>query len=364
MKIIQIITSLNLGGAQTLVENLCYGLKEANQDVTVISLENNHSPTARRIEERGIKVIYLDKKPHFDSSIVGKLSQVLQSLQPDIIHAHNVKKAYVYLAARRAGLKRIVYTVHNMAWQEQKFVGGLFSYYMFHARCMVPVGISPIVTASIKQRYRLKNVPTIYNGTDLSLYHNRENYLLHERPCIINVARLDAQKNHKRLIEAIKIVASRFPDVKLELVGDGELKEEIEELVIQSGLHDYVSFEGQKEDIPGYLRHADIFCLSSDYEGMPMTLIEAMAAGLPIVSTNVGGVPDMLRNDHSALLTGLDSGELADALLRLLTDVSLRKKIGQNAAKDSKRFSHTYMAHRYISLYEKTLRGDLKDAFF
>lgn len=353
MKIVQVITSLNLGGAQTLLENLSYGLQQAGQQVTVISLENNHSATARRIESQGIKVIYLDKHPHFDSSIVGKLADVLKMLHPDIIHAHNIKKAYVYLAARKAGIKRIVYTVHNMAWQEQNRIGGIFSYFMFHAGCMVPVGISPKVSDSIKKRYHLAGIPTIYNGTDLSRFQARTDYSLHNPPCIINIARLDGQKNHRRLIEAFVGIVPFYPDAHLVLVGDGELQGELEKQVEQAGLAGRVLFEGLQEDIPGYLRNADIFCLSSDYEGMPMTLIEAMASGIPIVSTNVGGVPDMLMNEKSAILTGLEAEELTTAIIRLLEEASLRKKLGYNAAAAVKKFSHLYMAQRYLSLYKK-----------
>lgn len=353
MRIVQIITSLDLGGAQTLLENLSYGLQEAGQEVIVISLEDNHSSTAQRIEERGIQVIYLDKHPHYDPSIVGKLSPILRDLKPDIIHAHNIKKAYVYLAARKAGLSNIVYTVHNMAWKEQKFVGGLFSYFMFHLGLMVPVGISPKVTESIKERYHLRSVPTIYNGTDLSRFTAKQDYSLHDAPCIVNIARLDAQKNHRRLIDAFKIISKRFPETRLILVGDGELRKEIENQVLSLGLRDKVSFEGLQDDIPGYLKDADVFCLSSDFEGMPMTLIEAMAAGMPIVSTYVGGVPDMLKNEKSALLTECSEQAIANAVMRVLEDSTLRAVLGRNAVKASVKFSHTHMAERYLFLYEK-----------
>lgn len=356
MRIIQVITCLNLGGAQTLLENLSYGLKDAGHDVIVISLENYHSATAQRIEDRGIQVIYLDKKPHYDPTIAGKLGEVLKSLKPDIIHAHNIKKAYVYLAAKKAKVKRVVYTVHNMAWQEQGVVGGLFSYLMFHTGCMVPVGLSPKVTESIEQRYHLKNVPTVYNGTDLSRFSVKTEYSLHDEPSILNVARLDAQKNHKRLIESFAIVSRQFPAAKLVIVGEGELQETLESQTKESGLTEKVLFEGLQDDIPKYMKDADVFCLSSDYEGMPMTLIEAMAAGMPIVSTNVGGISDMLTNEGSAILTGLDATELANAVIRILSNKDLREKLGKNAYEASQEFSHRRMTQKYISIYKKILK--------
>ena len=355
MKIVQVITALNLGGAQTLLENLAYGLTEEGNDVSVISLESDHTATAKRLESKGIPVIYLGKKPHFDSRITGKLARTLKQLKPDIVHAHNIRKLYVLGAARKAGCKNLFYTVHTMAEKEQNFVGGLFSWFVFHAGLMVPVGLSPIVTESIQRRYHLNYVPTINNGTDLSCFHKKTDYLLHDHPNILNVARLDPMKNHKRLFEAFGLVIKEFPEAELVLVGEGSMTEELKILAQAGGISDKVHFEGLRDNIPDYLDQADLFCLSSDYEAQPMTLIEAMASGLPIASTAVGGVPDMLKDEETALLTEPDASALAEAMIRLLSDEGLRCRLGERALVGSERFSHRHMAKRYLKLYQSVL---------
>ena len=353
MRILQVITALNLGGAQTLLENLSYGLAVEGQDVTVVSLESQRTATARRLEERGIRVIYLDKKPHFDSSVVGKLARVFRELRPDVVHAHNIRKLYVLGAAKKAGVRHVIYTVHNIAWKEQGRLGGAFSGLVFRAGLMVPVGLSPLVTQSIEERYRLKNVPTIFNGTDLGRFHKKTDYRLHEPPVILNIARLDEQKNHARLIDAFELVLGSFPGAVLVIVGDGVLMEDLKSMTRERGLEQKVCFDGLRDDVAPYFDRADLFCLSSDYEGMPMTLIEAMAAGMPIVSTGVGGIPDMLRHGSSALLTPPDAPALAEAMLRLLSDTELRRSLGRAAWEESRRFSHRATAENYLALYRE-----------
>lgn len=351
MKIVQVITALNLGGAQTLLENLCYGLVGEAQDVSVISLSDDHTATARRLEERGVEVRYLGKRPHFDARITGKLADAFQELKPDVIHAHNIRKLYVLGAARKAGIKHVVYTVHNVAQKEQGLLGGLFSGVVFRAGLMVPVGLSPKVTQSIEDRYHLKDVPTIYNGTELERFAKKADYRLHGHPAILNVARLDEQKNHRRLIEAFLKVSRCFPEAELTIVGDGVLMDGLTSLVQEKGIARRVHFEGSQDEVASYFGQSDVFCLSSDYEGMPMTLIEAMAAGMPIVSTNVGGIPDMLQHESSALLTRADSSELADALVRVLSDEDLRSALGEEAYRASRQFSHRSTARQYLDLY-------------
>ncbi len=353
MRIVQVITALNLGGAQVLLENLSYGLAEEGQDVTVVSLEDDHSATAKRLEDRGIRMIYLDKTLHFDPTITAKLGNVLKELEPDVIHAHNIRKLYVLGAARKAGVRNIVYTVHNIAQKEQGTVGGIFSGIVFRRGLMVPVGLSPLVTESVEDRYRLKDVPTIYNGTDLEHFRKKEDYLLHDRPVILNIARLDRQKNHKRLFEAFLLVLRSFPEAELVLVGNGVLMGELKTLTQEMAIAQKVRFEGRQDDVADYFDAADLFCLSSDYEGMPMTLIEAMAAAMPIVSTDVGGVPDMLQNESSALLTPPDAALLAEAMIRILSDETLRRSLGENAWRESKKFSYHRTAEEYLALYRR-----------
>ena len=128
--------------------------------------------------------------------------------------------------------------------------------------------------------------------------------------------------------------------------------EEIKKYVVDQDLEGAVAFLGMQTNVYQYINAADIFILPSLYEGIPMTLIEAMGTGIPIVATNVGGIPNMLSNNESALLTSVDSQEIADSLIRLSEDVRLRKKLGQNALERSQEFSSREMARQYIKIYQ------------
>ena len=161
------------------------------------------------------------------------------------------------------------------------------------------------------------------------------------------------QKNHQGLVEAFSIFHQAYPNSKLQLIGDGENRKDIEDLVKQKGLSDVVSFLGLQDNVYAYLHDADIFTLPSLYEGIPMTLIEAMGTGLPIVATHVGGIPDMLTNGESALLAEVNSQLIANAFLQLAVDEEKRKTLGEKAKQQSVKFSAKIMAEEYLMVYQK-----------
>ena len=121
------------------------------------------------------------------------------------------------------------------------------------------------------------------------------------------------------------------------------------ELALSAKVH----FLGSQGNVYPYLHDADIFLLPSDYEGMPMTIIEAMGTGLPIVATRVGGVPDMICHEQSGLLTELTAQAVSDACAKLAADAAMRERLGLQAREDSRRFSAEYMAQQYLKEYEK-----------
>ena len=117
------------------------------------------------------------------------------------------------------------------------------------------------------------------------------------------------------------------------------------------GIRDKVLFHGSQSNVYPYLHSADIFLLPSRFEGMPMTIIEAMGTGLPVVASAVGGVPDMLRNGESGILVSQEPRSVADAVEQLLQKESLRKNLGENARADSRQFSAEHMAEAYCNIY-------------
>lgn len=352
MKILQVIPYFCFGGAETMCENLTYALKAMGHEVQVVSLYNDRTPIAARMEEAGVQIIYLDKKLGLDVSTVGKLRKIMMQFQPDVVHTHlNIIK-YAALAAKLAGVKRCVHTVHNVADKEaesrsQMLINGTY----FRLGWSVPVALSPLVKQSILDFYNLKDAPMVYNGVDLSRCMPKTDYSLHG-PTLIHVGRFNEQKNHECVLEAFQTILQSYPDATLKLLGDGERMEEIKALAAAMGIAQRVIFVGSTTDVYPYLQEADVFLLPSKYEGMPMTVIEAMGTGLPIVASNVGGLSDMIDDGRSGFLVEVDAKATAEAVLKLLQSQSLRESFGREAKADSNQFSAQTMAEEYLKLYQ------------
>ena len=354
MNILQVIPYFCFGGAETMCENLTYALKEMGHEVNVVSLYAERTPISQRMEQAGVAIHYLDKKPGLDLSMIPKLTRLIRQLRPDVVHSHlNVIK-YTAPAVKLAGVAHYVHTVHNVAWEEaENVVERITSRFFFRRGWAVPVALSPEVQTSITSFYGLsrEQVPVIFNGIDLSRCLPKEDYET-QNLTLIHIGRFNEQKNHKGLLEAFQLVLQTFPECRLKLLGDGELRTEMEERAARLGIAEKVDFLGSQPYVYPYLRDADVFLLPSLFEGMPMTIIEAMGTGLPVVASGVGGVPDMLTPGKSGILTGAQPEEVAQAVLTLAKDPALRRTMGQSARKESRRFSAQEMARQYCAIYE------------
>ena len=353
MKILQVIPYFCFGGAETMCENLTYALKKMGHEVTVVSLYAERTPISQRMEAAGVEICYLDKKLGLDISMVSKLAKIMKKACPDVVHTHLDVIKYAVAAAKLAGIKKCVHTVHNVADKEaegrvQKIINTIY----FKLGWSTPVALSPEVQGSILSFYGLKKdqVPVVYNGIDLSRCAPKETYHA-DAITLVHIGRFNEQKNHEGLLKAFQKIRQRYPDCSLNLLGDGELRESMESLAKELGIAENIRFLGSQSNVHPYLQSADIFLLPSRYEGMPMTIIEAMGTGLPIVASAVGGVPDMITNEESGLLVPCDADAVSEAVLRLMADEKLREKLGRKAKEESCRFSAEYMAEQYCSAY-------------
>lgn len=355
MKIIQVLPYFCFGGAETMCENLTCALRQLGHEVTVVSLYNERTPISQRMEAAGVPIRYLDKKLGLDLSMIPKLAAIFREEKPDVVHTHLDVIKYAVPAARLAGVKRCVHTVHSVAHKEAEGrLQKLSNRFFYHAGWSVPVALSREVQQTILEFYDLPEgaVPVVMNGIDLSRCVAKENYAMSDPWRFVHVGRLDTPKNQERLLRAFRKVLDTHPRARLTLVGDGDLRPRLEALTAELDLRDAVIFAGMQENVRPFLTEADIFVLTSDYEGIPMTILEAMGTGLPIVSTAVGGVPDVLADGKTGLLTATDVEAVAEACQRLATDASLRETLGRSALADSVRFSAQTMAKAYLDIYQ------------
>ena len=191
----------------------------------------------------------------------------------------------------------------------------------------------------------------IPNGIDLARFAAQARTPHDGPPVIGTVAALRREKNVARLIRAFARVVSETP-ARLIVVGDGEERPALTDLAASLGVADHVTFTGHRNDTPALYAGFDIFALSSDTEQMPLSVIEAMASGLPIVSTGVGDVGAMLATENDPFVVPLDDGAMADALIALLRDPVLRGSLGAaNLEKAQRDFAQAAMFERYRALW-------------
>lgn len=356
MKILQVIPYFCFGGAETMCENLTYALAKLGHSVTVVSLYDEKTPISRRMEEAGIRILYLDKKLGLDVSMVTKLAKIMRQEKPDVVHTHLDVIKYAVAAAKLSGIRRCVHTVHSVAHKEaegriQKIINNTY----YHLGWSVPIALSAEIQETVSEFYGLEKekIPVIRNGVDLSKCMVKENYSLGDTVELVHVGRFDVPKNHAGLLKALQKLLSAYPQCRLNLVGDGDLRAPMEALAAELGITEEVRFYGMQANVYPYLQTADIFVLPSIYEGNPMSIIEAMGTGLPIVASMVGGIPDMVMDGETALLVPCEEDAFCRACVRLIENGQLRSDLGRRAKLDSSRFGAEFMAQQYCDVYGK-----------
>jgi glycosyltransferase involved in cell wall biosynthesis len=232
------------------------------------------------------------------------------------------------------------------------------------------VGVGQSVRRALIQNEGIpaSRVGVIYNGIDTANFRGA----LHDKASVrrdlgldpadfvvLMVARLDYLKDHATAVRTIQRVIAQRPKAKLVLVGEGPERNAIQQTVDNLQLHDSVKFLGLRKDVSRLLNGADLFLLTSISEGIPLTVIEAMLTDLPVVATNVGGLPEVVEEGQTGLLApaGDDAG-LASHIIRLADSADLRQKMGRQGRERAERlFSESQMLSRYLALYQEMIRG-------
>lgn len=351
MKIIQVIPSFDMGGAETMCETLIYELIELGHEVIAVSLYEKETVITQRLKNSRVDLRFLGKKDGFDFSIYKKLRALFKQEKPDVIHTHTYATKYVFPVAARLKI-RVIHTIHSVATREATKMTRKFNGMFFRHFNIVPVALSTNIQKTIIDEYKLdaKNVPIVLNGVDLKKCRVKENYEVNGTFKIVHVGSFLEVKNHIGMLEAFQMFHEQYPTSELHFIGDGIRRPLIEDMARVKNLSDCVVFHGLQSNVHLFLSDMDVFTLPSLYEGIPMSIAEAMGTGLPIIATNIGGIPDMLDED-SALLIPPDVVAIYQAYEKYYLDAKLRKKHGGNAFKAVEKFSSKVMANDYIQIY-------------
>ncbi|MDP8237134.1 MAG: glycosyltransferase family 4 protein [Candidatus Erginobacter occultus] len=325
-------------GATSYFLSVLPRLRRAGFPLTVCFLRNRH-PAAALLERQGVKPLFLNR-PRWDLAVTVTLIRLIRKQRIDLVHTAGMKGILTGRAAARATGRKCVIHLHDMLPQSAPIRILQRSMASWTDRALV---ISDAVGEFAREHFGIpaRRIVTLYNGIDLRPYAversaEEKNSLKSslglppDAPVIVTVGRIDSVKQQSQAILAMRSVAAAVPRARLLIVGDGPKKEEWSRLAEERGSP--VIFTGQREDIPELLAISDLMVITSSSEGLSLAAIEALAAGVPVVCPRIGGLPEVVEDNRSGILTTPGRPqEIEAALIRLLQDSSLRGSFSRAA---------------------------------
>jgi glycosyltransferase involved in cell wall biosynthesis len=359
-RVLQVVTRADLGGAQVHIIELLRGLKNDFDMVLAAGEEGFCTAQARALGIECYVLPGLVQKidPLSDLKALGSTVQAIRKIRPDLVHCHTTKAGLIGRLAARLMRVPSVYTVHTWCFTE----GTSRSWKAFGlpaetvaacwSRRIIAVSDANRMTAISKRVAPSSKLVTVHNG--IADCPQRANPGGGDTPRLVMVARFVAQKNQALLIEAVASLAS---PIILTFVGDGPLCRQAEQLASSSPPHVKVEFLGQRQDVAAILARSSLFVLSTNWEGFPISILEAMRAGLPVVATDVDGVREAVSDGDNGLLVQVrDKTGLTQAIQRLISDPALRQRMGRRGRTIyEERFSLPPMLRKVTSVYALAL---------
>lgn len=369
MRILHIGAANSLtGGGEKHIADLMTTLSELGHEVGLAAPDGGD---LKRIAiENNIAYFPVEIGSGFSYGRVTRMREIIESFKPDIIHAHGHRAALFARMADPEAAKRVVYTLHGihvdsgtlapLKKQNEKVLCGKTAYFVVTCQQDYDKAISLGIVDPEK-------LATVYNGLaeDLAKEESagefrREIGLQEDTLLILHIGRLAHQKNHNMLVDALALakpsISVPFQLVMVAPGGDKE-RNKLEKYIASKELSGDILLLGGRASLASAYRDADIFVLSSRHEGTPYALLEAMMAGLPVVATAVGGIPEAIEQGKSGLLSPSgDSGALAASLITLSNDPEMRAAFGELAQRTAQeRYSLKAMTALLEEIYEKVL---------
>jgi glycosyltransferase involved in cell wall biosynthesis len=390
IRVVRVITRLNIGGPSIQATRLTSALDDHGYSTTLIhgrlgegegDMSYLIAPGAHTIR---IEALRRPLSPIADLRALIRLYREMKSARPAIVHTHMAKAgllgrtaAMLYNASRGGAPRaRVIHTYHGHVL-EGYFSPLMTNVFITLERMLARVSdriiaISPAIERELRDGFsigRADQYRVVPLGFDLSAFAavdetariraRRELDLPDSAMVVSTVGRLTAIKQHRLLLDTVARVAASEPRVVALIAGDGELRADLEASAKQLGISDRVRFLGWRRDLATIYAATDVFVLTSRNEGTPVALIEAMASGVPGVSTDVGGVKDVITGEHvGARVRDGDANALASSIVRYLADDTLRRQTGARArAEVLDRYSLDRLVHDINVLYRDVLSG-------
>ena len=362
----QLTEDLGLGGLEHVVATLCTTLDPERFETSALCLKDG-GPLADELTARGIPVFRLaPPRGRADYFAAAKIARILRRERIDVVHTHNTS-AFIDggLAALLARTPTHVHTDHSRLFPDKRRYM-IAEYVMSHFAYRV-VGVSDHTVAELRRYERIPaaKLVTIPNGIDAGAFGRKRDSALKRlelgiaptSPIIGVAVRLTEQKGVTYLLKAMPQILSAHPDAVLVIAGEGVLAQPLRDEAQALGVKDQVRFIGPRRDIPELLSMFDLYALPSEWEGLPMIILEAMAAGCPIVASDVGGVGTAVRDGESGyLVPPRDIDTLAQRITALLGDARRRREFGEAGQRYfHEHFSAEAMAAAYARVYTREI---------
>jgi glycosyltransferase involved in cell wall biosynthesis len=348
-------------GGQNQVLLTVEGLRAMGHRTTLVA--QPHGELARRRAE-GLDVVPIMVRSEVDLSAAWRLARVLKRLEPDIVHAHdphgvavaalalsmsNLPRPPVLVAARRVDFHLKAHSFSRWKYRQ--------------VRCFIAA------SDAIRHMLEQDGIPaartvTVHEGVDVDrvgaappVNVHEVLWLPHHAPVVGNVAALVAHKGQRHLVEAASLVLREVPDARFVILGEGELREQLERQIRDHHLEKHVVLAGFRHDVIGCIKGFDLFVMSSVSEGLGTSLLDAMACAKPIVATRVGGIPEVVEDQVTGLLVPpRDHKALAAAIVRQLRDPELRRRMGHAGLRRVReRFNVDRMVAETAAVYERVV---------
>lgn len=352
---------MGIGGTEQVIYQLVKNANAAEFENSIVCLEGEIGPIGQQLQESGTRFHVLNRTPGFDTSLIKSVRKLMQTENIDIIHCHQYTPfVYGVIAALLTNAK-VVFTEHG------RFHPDRYSWKRRLINPLLGLTTSSIVAISSATKdalaefewFRRGSIQVIYNGiaatTPTDTKQDNEFNLTDRNLVFGTITRFDTIKNLPMMVNAFAKVHKQHPDVRLLLVGDGDQKPAIEQLVEALNLKKVVIFTGFQTNTKKFMSLIDVYILSSFSEGTSMTLLEAMSFSTSCIVTDVGGNIELIQNDVNGLVVESDNvSQLADAMFRLLAEEKTRVQLGSNAKQTfDDKFALNHMIQSYRDVYLK-----------
>lgn len=375
-----VLHRLHLAGAEVLAADLARRLRERYR--FVFFCLDEIGPLGHRLEGEGFKVVDLRRRPGVDLRVARRLRRECDRYGVDLLHAHQYTPFFYAAMSRRWGMgdePKVLFTEHGRHYPDERKLRRVIANRLLLKDTDRVTAVGEFIRQALAENEGIeeRRIDVIHNGIDPDGFgrsgitrpfvaeptqdRRAARGLMgvdDDTPVVLQVARLHPVKDHATALRAFERVVQEMTSPTLVLVGDGGERANIERLIRELDLGERVRLLGVREDVARLLPGADVFLLSSVSEGISVTLLEAMAAELPIAATAVGGNPEVVDHAMTGLLSPRgDEAELAKNLLTLLRDPGLRARMGAaGRARLIEQFTQERMHAGYARVYDAMLR--------